>query len=193
MSRNDPLPTQHSLPGEHSRGRDAATALAAGIVVGALAGGALGVLWWRLAPRVPLVVRPGDAFPQGYQPDGYIAADVTFAVLGIIAGVAVAIGLITIRRHHLVWALSAGLLAGGIGSAAMWFVGRRLGSVDIEGLIATTTEDVVVDAPLQVSMPAVLLLWPIATTLVVTIAAFADWWSEVRGGRRGQSEPTALQ
>ena len=58
---------------------------------------------------------------------------------------------------------------------------------------APETEDVVVDAPLQVSMPAVLLLWPIATTLVVTIAAFADWWSEVRGGRREQSEPTALQ
>lgn len=193
MSGTDPLPPQPSLPGEHSRVRDSATALAAGLLVGVLAGGALGVLWWRLAPRVPLVVRPGDAFPQGYQPDGYLAADVTFAVLGIIAGIAVAIGLITIRRHHLVWALSAGLLAGGIGSAAMWFVGRRLGSVDIEGLIATTTEDVVVDAPLQVSMPAVLLLWPIATALVVTIAAFADWWSEFRDARRGRSEPTELR
>jgi len=69
------------------------------------------------------------------------------------------------------------LLAGGVGSAVMWFVGRRLGSVDIAGLIATTTQDVVVDAPLQVSMPAVLLVWPIATSTVVTIAAAVDWWS----------------
>lgn len=163
------------------------------MIVGLLAGAALGVLWWRLAPRVPLVVRPGDAFPQGYQPDGYIAADVTFAILAIIAGVAAAIGLITIRRHHLAWALGAGLLAGGIGSAAMWFVGRQLGSVDIEGLIATTSKDVVVDAPLQVSMPAVLLLWPIATALVVTIAALADWWSELTDARRERSEPTGPQ
>lgn len=173
-----------------SRRRDIASALSAGIIIGVLAGGALGVLWWRLAPRVPLVVRPGDAFPQGYQPDGYIAADVTFAILGIIAGLAVSIGLITIRRHHLAWALAAGLLAGAIGSAAMWFVGRHLGSVDIEGLIATTSQDVVVDAPLQVSMPAVLLLWPIATALVVTIAALADWWSEFTDARRERSEPT---
>jgi len=160
-----------------SPSRDALSACLAGLVVGLLAGAALGVLWWRLAPRVPLVVRPGDSFPQGYQPDGYIAADVSFAVLGLVAGLAVAIGLVTIRRHHLVWALCAGLLAGGVGSAVMWFVGRRLGSVDIAGLIATTTQDVVVDAPLQVSMPAVLLVWPIATSTVVTIAAAVDWWS----------------
>lgn len=174
-----------------SLGADVVSACAAGLAVGLLVGAALGVLWWRLAPRVPLVVRPGDSFPQGYQPDGYIAADVTFAILGLIAGLAVAIGFATIRRHHLVWTLCAGLIAGGAGSLAMWFVGRRLGSVDIEGLIATTTQDVVVDGPLQVSMPAVLLVWPIATALVVTIAAWLDWWSEFRQGRDGRSGPSA--
>jgi hypothetical protein len=179
--------------GQRPLGRDVLSACASGLVVGVLVGAALGVLWWRLAPRVPLVVRPGDAFPQGYQPDGYIAADVTFAILGLVAGIAVAIGLATIRRHHLVWTLFAGLLAGAVGSAAMWFVGRRLGSVDIEGLIATTTQDVVVDGPLQVSMPAVLLVWPIATAFVVTIAAWVDWWEELRQARAGRSMPDEHQ
>jgi hypothetical protein len=174
-------------------GRDFASGVATGVLVGLLVGAALGVLWWRLAPRVPLVVRPTDSFPQGYQPDGYIAADVSFAILSVVAGIAVAIGLITIRRHHLVWALCSGLLAGAVGAVAMWFVGSRLGSVDIEGLIATTTADVVVDGPLQVRMPAVLLLWSIATALVVTIAAFADWWAEFRGARGGRSGPVEHQ
>ncbi|MBU6244424.1 MAG: hypothetical protein KGP12_04330 [Actinomycetales bacterium] len=169
--------------------RRASAVIAAGGAFGLLAGVALGVLWWRLAPRVPLVVRPGESYPQGYQPDGYLGADVSFAILAMIAGVAVTIGLLAMRREHLISVLIASLLAGGLGSVAMWFVGGRLGSVDIEGLSATTTADVVVDAPLHVSMPAVLLLWPLTAAGLVTVMAFGDWWTQVRAGRRGQSAP----
>lgn len=167
--------------------RRARAVIGAGMVVGTLAGAALGVLWWRLAPRVPLVVRPGDSFPQEYQPDGYIGADISFAILAAIAGVVVTIGLITMRREHLLSALGAALLASALGSAAMWFVGGRLGSVDIEGLSATTTEDLVVDAPLQVHMPAVLMVWSIAAAAVVTVVALADWWAGASRDRRGRS------
>lgn len=171
----------------------ASAVITAGLVVGLLAGLALGVLWWRLAPRVPLVVRPGDAFPQGYQPDGYLGADVAYAILALIAGLAVTIGLVRMRREHLLSVLLASLLAGAVGSAAMWFVGQHLGSVDIEGLSATTTEDVVIDAPLQVSMPAVLLLWPLTAAAVVTVMALADWWEEFRAARRERSLPAPPQ
>jgi hypothetical protein len=68
----------------------------------------------------------------------------------------------------------------------MWFVGTRLGSVDIQGLSATTTVDVVVDAPLRVAMPGMFLMWPLASAIVVTILALSDWISEVRASRRGQ-------
>ena len=63
----------------------------------------------------------------------------------------------------------------------MWFVGTRLGSVDIEGLSATTTEDLVVDAPLTVSMPGMFVMWALASAVVVTVLALADWVAEVRG------------
>lgn len=152
----------------------------AGLVMGVLAGLALGVIWARLAPRVPLVIGPDTKRPDGFQPAEYLAADVTFAALAIIAGVAIAVGLARMRREHLLSVLGAALLAGVIGTTLMWFVGEHLGAVDIEGLSATLTEETVVDAPLQLSMPAVALLWPIASTLVVVVLAGFDAWHEIR-------------
>ena len=167
-----------------STARKASAVIVAGLIVGLVSGLALGVVWWRLAPRVPVVVQPGSAFPQGYQPEGYLAADATFGLLGLIAGVAITIGLANMRREHLASVLVAGLLSGAIGVASMWFVGTRLGSVDIEGLSATTTEHVVVDAPLKVAMPGMFLMWPLSAALVVTILALSDWLVEFRSERR---------
>jgi hypothetical protein len=150
---------------------------------GISSGIALGVLWWRLAPRVPLVVRPEGSSPQNYQPDGYLGADLGFCVLAILAGTLLAIGLITMRRQQLLAVLGWGLVAGALGSLLMWQVGVRLGSVDIEGLAATTEVETVVDAPLAVSMPAVLLAWPIATANVMVVIAVIDWVAAARVAR----------
>jgi hypothetical protein len=165
--------------------RKASAVVVAGLVVGAVSGVALGVVWWQLAPRVPLIVQPGVSFPETYQPEGYLAADVAFGALAAVAGVAITIGLANMRRDHLMSVLVAGLLASAVGTAAMWFVGTRLGSVDIEGLSATTTEDLVVDAPLNVSMPGMFVMWALASASVVTILALGDWVQEVRSRRRG--------
>ena len=70
--------------------------------------------------------------------------------------------------------LVAGLLASAVGTLAMWQVGTRLGSVDIEGLIATTSEEFVTDAPLE-TMPGVYLVWSISAATVVLVLAIADW------------------
>ena len=164
--------------------RKASAVLLAGGVVGLVSGAALGVVWWALAPRVPVVVRPGVSFPEGYQPEGYLASDIAFGALALVAGVAVTIGLAYMRREHLLSVLIAALLASAVGTAAMWFVGTRLGSVDIDGLVATTTEDLVVDAPLEVSMPVMFLIWAIASAVVVTILALSDWIAELRRGSR---------
>ena len=165
--------------------RKASAVVVAGLVVGAVSGAALGVVWWALAPRVPLVVRPGVSYPEAYQPEGFLAADVAFGALAIVAGVAITIGLANMRRDHLASVLAAALLASAVGTAAMWFVGTRLGSVDIDGLSATTTEDLVVDAPLTVSMPGMFVMWALASAAVVTVLALSDWVAEVRRARRG--------
>lgn len=163
--------------------RKASAVIVAGLIFGLISGAALGVVWWRMAPTVPLVIRPGaGSYPEGFQPEGYLASDATFGLLAFVAGIAVTVGLAYMRREHLVSVLVAGLLASAVGTAAMWFVGTRLGSVDIAGLVATTKEDVVVDAPLRISMPAMFLMWAVAAALVVVILAFADWL----GGRRAE-------
>lgn len=149
--------------------------IVAGLIVGALSGLALGVVWWRLAPRASVVVRPDGVRPQGFQPEEYLAADVSFAALAVVAGVVLTIALAAMRRHHLVGVLVAGLLASGVGTVAMWQVGTRLGSVDIEGLIATTEEEFVVQGPLEVTMPGVFLMWAIASAGVVVVLAVGDW------------------
>jgi hypothetical protein len=163
--------------------RRAGAVVTAGVIVGLISGAALGVVWSALAPRVPLVVKPESASPQGFQPDQYLASDLSFGVLGLVAGVAVTIGLAYMRREHLLSVLVAALLASGIGTAAMWFVGTRLGSVDIEGLQATTASEIIVDAPLTVSLPAVYLMWPVASAIIVTVLALSDWLAEVKRGR----------
>lgn len=166
--------------------RRASFVIMAGLIVGLVSGLALGVVWWRLAPRVPLVIQQGTSYPEGFQPEGYLAADAAFGLLAVIAGVAITIGLANMRRERLLSVLIAGLMSGVIGTAAMWFAGTRLGSVDIDGLLATTETQLVAEAPLRVAMPGMFLMWPIAAALVVTILALGDWIVEVRIARRAR-------
>ncbi len=160
--------------------RKASAVIVAGAIVGLLAGAGLGVMWAALAPRVPVVIGPGVSYPQGFEPEGYLAADLAFGALALVAGVLVTIGLASMRREHLFSVLVAGLLAGALGTAAMWFVGTRLGSVDIDGLVATTSEELVVDAPLEVTLAGMYLMWPLAASAVVTVLALSDWLSARR-------------
>lgn len=172
--------------------RKAPAVVAAAVVIGVLAGAALGVVWWRLAPRAALVVGPDSVAPEQYQPREWLAADVTFAAIAILAGIVATIALARMRRGHLLTVLASAILAGAIGSAVMAFVGQRLGSVDIEGLQATlATDPAVVEGPLEVTMPAVLLTWPVTAAAVVTAVAFGDWLAERRRARpRRESGPS---
>lgn len=154
--------------------------IGAAAVVGVLFGAALGVVWWRLAPRVSLTLRPDGDVWAGYQPEEYIGADVAFGALAVIAGVAVTLGFIRVRRNQMGVVLIGSVLSGVIGTAAMWFVGTRLGSVDIEGLAATTDADLVVDAPLAVTLPGVFLIWPLVSSLIITLLTATDVWAEWR-------------
>lgn len=178
---------EHHPPKKVRRERPERSVVVAGVLVGALSGAALGVLWWQLAPRASVVVRPDGVRPQGFQPEEYLAADVSFAALALVAGIIVTIGLAAMRRQHLVGVLFAGLLAGIVGTLSMWQVGTRLGSVDIEGLIATTQDEVVTQAPLEVTMPGVYLVWAIAAAAVVVTLALGDWLAAI-GRRRIDSE-----
>jgi hypothetical protein len=153
-------------------------------VLGTIALGALlGVLWEALAPRVTLVVAAdGRAYPQGYQPGGYIDDAGIAAVICLSAGLALGLGIVWVTRRivtpdnsHVV-ALVASVLLGALGALALWWVGERLGYVDLDALAAASSPGEEITAPLRLRMPGVLVLWPLASVLVVFIAAMGDWW-----------------
>lgn len=166
---HDPVGGRH-----RSTERKVAAVVVAGLIAGLLSGAALGVLWWQLAPRVPVIIGPEGTSPDGFQPEGYLAADIAFGVLAAVAGLAITVGLARMRREHLWGVLVAALLSSAVGTYAMWFVGTRLGGVDIEGLVGTETEQVIVDGPLTVSLPAMFLVWPLASAVVITVLALTD-------------------
>jgi hypothetical protein len=159
--------------------------VAALAVLGCLGLGlALGVAWAVLAPRVPLVVAGGTAVPDEYQPGGYIADDGVYALLAVVAGLLVAAVVQSVARRPLL-TLVTGVIGGLVGATAMWWVGTRLGRVDVATTVASSADGAVFDAPLELRMPGLLLLWPAAAAALATSAALVAWWS----GRRGR-EPS---
>jgi hypothetical protein len=169
--------------GERSPWRSMARLLLLTVAGCLVAGAALGVLWWRLAPRVPLEVVGEVAVPDEYQPGGFVAADGVFAVLAGVAGLVVA-WLLLWRGVRPLRVLAAGVVGGLAGSLVMWAVATRLGQVDVAAAIAAAADGAVFDGPLRLRLPGLLLLWPIATASLVTATTFVDWWVERRGHRR---------
>ena len=157
----------------------ALVALVAALGLGAL----LGVLWEALAPRVTLIVASdGNPYPEGYQPEGYMTDDGIAALLCIGAGLVVGVAAVWVsrriasREHSLLVALASVLVLGAVGALALWWTGESLGAVDFDALVSASPEGTSVTAPLRLRMPGVLVLWPLASVVVVFIAALADWW-----------------
>ena len=168
--------------------RKASAVLIAGLISAVVFGAALGVVWWKLAPRVSVIVKEGETWPANYQPNEYLGADVAFGALALLAGLGLTIALVYMRREHLLSTLASAVLSGFVGSALMWFVGTRLGGVDIAGL--SGTDEVVVEAPLQLTLPAMIMIWPLTAAVVISIVSAADWLSAAR--QRNHSDDTFL-
>ena len=137
----------------------------------ALGGVLLGVLWWWLAPHVPLV---GDVLDKSwvvYLRDGEgeqaVGVDGTFTLLALAFGVVSAVVVFLVRRRGgvpLVVALGVGGL---LGSLLAWRVGVWLGPP--QDVIAHTQEvgkGVTFSAPLKLGAKGALLAWSLAALLV---------------------------
>ncbi|MEV8591939.1 AAA family ATPase [Streptomyces sp. NPDC052012] len=137
----------------------------------ALGGVLLGVLWWWLAPRVPLV---GDVTGDNWvvylkdtEGEQAVGVDGTFTLLALGFGAVSALVVFLLRRRGgvpLVVGLAVGAL---LGSLLAWRVGVWLGPP--EDVIAQAREvgkGVTFDAPLKLGAKGALLAWSLSALVL---------------------------
>ncbi|AUH45186.1 hypothetical protein [Streptomyces sp. CMB-StM0423] len=132
----------------------------------------LGFLWEQFAPRVPLVVRGGDAWLKESESEDAISIDGTFALLGLAFGAVTALAVFLWRRRGglpLVLGLALGSL---IGAVVAWRFGIWLGPPgNVAQRASEMSDGSHLEAPLELKAKGALLAWPgaaMAVHLVLT-------------------------
>ncbi|MQY33116.1 hypothetical protein SRB17_10760 [Streptomyces sp. RB17] len=145
---------------------------AAVITVAVALGGVLfGLLWWWLAPQVPLV---GDVVDKSWvvylkdsEGEQAVGVDGTFALLGLGFGLVSAVVVSLLRRRGgvpVVVALGLGAL---LGSVLAWRLGVWLGPTsDVLAHAKQVGKGVTFSAPLKLGAKGALLAWPLGALLV---------------------------
>ncbi len=154
-------------PGMLTEVRQAAVA----VLAIALSGALLGVLWWKLAPTVPLVGDVVDGrwvvFLKQSEGEQAIGVDGTFTLLALAFGALSAVVAFLLRRRGgvpLVVALGVGGL---LGSLLAWRVGVWLGPAqDVIAHAKDVGKGVTFDAPLKLGAKGALLAWSLAALVV---------------------------
>ncbi|MGW3951572.1 AAA family ATPase [Streptomyces sp. NPDC004752] len=154
-------------PGMKSEVREAAVVAVAMVLCGVL----LGLLWWWLAPHVPLV---GDRVGKSWvvylkdsEGEQAIGVDGTFTLLALAFGVVSAVVVFLVRRRGGV-PLVVGLAVGGLlGSLLAWRLGVWLGPTqDVIAHAKAAGKGVTFSAPLKLGARGALLAWSVAALVV---------------------------
>ncbi|MEV7792457.1 AAA family ATPase [Streptomyces sp. NPDC087512] len=141
------------------------------LVAVTLSGVLLGLLWWRLAPHVPLVGNVVDESWVVYLKDSEgeqaVGVDGTFTLLALGFGLVSAVVVFLLRRRGgvpLVVALGVGGL---LASVLAWRVGVWLGPTqDVIAHAKDVGKGVTFSAPLKLGAKGALLAWPFAALAV---------------------------
>ncbi|MER6087894.1 AAA family ATPase [Streptomyces bluensis] len=164
-----PAPAAHDVayeqdgPGMKTEVREAAI-----ITVGvALAGVLLGVLWWWLAPHVPLVSDGEAVYLRDTEGEQAVGVDGTFTLLALGFGAVSALVVFLVRRRGGVPLVVALAVGGLLGSVLAWRLGVWLGPE--QNVVARAREvgnGVTFSAPLKLGAKGALLAWPFAALVV---------------------------
>ncbi|MEV7810751.1 AAA family ATPase [Streptomyces flaveolus] len=137
----------------------------------ALGGVLLGLLWWWLAPHVPLIADEVDknwvVYVKDSEGEQAVGVDGTFTLLGLAFGLVSALVVFLLRRRGGVPAVVALGLGGLLGSLLAWRLGVWLGpESDVLAHARAAGKGVTFSAPLKLSAKGALLAWPLAGLLV---------------------------
>lgn len=141
---------------------------AAIITVGvALVGVLLGVLWWWLAPRVPLVSDGQAVYLRDTEGEQAVGVDGTFTLLALGFGAVSALVVFLVRRRGGVPVVVALAVGGLLGALLAWRLGVWLGpEQDVVAHAREVGKGVTFSAPLKLGAKGALLAWPFAALLV---------------------------
>ncbi|HEX6686912.1 MAG TPA: DUF2567 domain-containing protein [Candidatus Limnocylindrales bacterium] len=145
-----PLPPPPPQAGRQA-GREALAATVVALAV-AVGGVLLGLLWYLLAPPLPLKkVEAGMAFITP-QPEELAAQDGWFTILGFVFGVLAAVATwVLVRRWRGPWQLVA-LLVGAVGAGFLaWKIGTQIGQDEYRDKVASAPMGTVIDRPIELS------------------------------------------
>ncbi|MGR6969870.1 AAA family ATPase [Streptomyces cynarae] len=154
-------------PGMRTEVREAAL-----ITVGvALAGALLGVLWWWLAPHVPLVGDKVDnswvVYLKDTEGEQAIGVDGTFTLLAAGFGVLSALVVFLVRKRGGVPLVVALCVGGLLGSLLAWRLGVWLGPPhNVIAHAKAVGKGVTFSAPLKLGAKGALLAWSVAALVV---------------------------
>ncbi|MFG2262836.1 AAA family ATPase [Streptomyces sp. NPDC048720] len=154
-------------PGMKTEVREAAVVTVAVTLGGVL----LGLLWWWLAPHVPLIADQVDkswvVYIKDTEGEQAVGVDGTFTLLGLAFGLVSAVVVFLWRRRGGVPLVVALGLGGLLGSLLAWRLGVWLGpESDVIAHAKAVGKGVTFSAPLKLGAKGALLAWPLAALLV---------------------------
>ncbi|WP_200304778.1 DUF2567 domain-containing protein [Streptomyces adelaidensis] len=157
-------PDKPSGPGLRTELIEAAVVTAVMALIG---GVLLGLLWWWLAPHVPLVSDGSAVYFKDTEGEQAVGVDGTFTLLALGAGALSALVVFVLRRRGGVPLVVALTVGGVLGAVLAWRLGVWLGpDTDVVARAKEVGEGVTFSAPLKLGAKGALLAWPLAGLLV---------------------------
>ena len=143
------------------------------VLVLAVAGGPLGLLWHLLAPTVPVVnAGAGRVLVNDPAPEEYIAADGWFSLLCLGFGLAAAVtAWLVLRRDRGPWLLAGVILGTLAGPVVAWQSGRLIGRAAYDQWRGSSGSGATFDAPPDLNAYGTLLVAAFAAAIVLTLMA----------------------
>ncbi|WP_328757286.1 AAA family ATPase [Streptomyces sp. NBC_00271] len=133
----------------------------------AVAGVLLGVLWWWLAPHVPLIADDSAVYLKDTEGEQAIGVDGTFTLLALAFGAVSAVVVFLVRRRGGVPLVVALAVGGLLGSLLAWRIGIWLGPTqNVVAHAKQVGKGVTFSAPLKLGAMGALLAWSLAGLVV---------------------------